>query len=133
MRQETGVVARLKRLPHFSVVGAVVTCVATGTNIVLLKFFRTPLIVTWVCVYCVAINVSYFLNSVFTFQSALSVKRMILYYGVYLSSMGVGVVLLRIYRAVLPFENWVLPLLVLPVTAMWNFGFSSAFLKRREV
>jgi hypothetical protein len=58
---------------------------------------------------------------------------MILYYGVYLSSMGVGVVLLRIYRAVLPFENWVLPLLVLPVTAMWNFGFSSAFLKRREV
>jgi len=126
------IVLTLKRLPHFSLVGAIVTVVATGTNIVLLKYVHTPLILTWVCVYAVAINLSYVLNSRFTFQSALSIERMVLYYGVYLSSMGIGVVLLKFYRAALTCENWILPLLVLPVTAMWNFCMSSIVLKRRK-
>lgn len=124
--------SRLARLPHFSLVGAIVTVVATSTNIVLLKYFHTPLILTWICVYAVAINLSYVLNSLLTFQSALSLERMVLYYGVYLSSMCIGVLLLKFYRAVLPWENWILPLLVLPVTALWNFSLSSIFLKRRE-
>ncbi len=132
MTLTSSVAARLRRLPHFSLVGAIVTLVATSTNIVLLKFLHTPLILTWVCVYAVAINLSYLLNSVLTFRSALSLERMVLYYGVYLSSMSIGVVLLKFYRAVLPWENWILPLLVLPVTAMWNFCLSSFFLKRRE-
>jgi putative flippase GtrA len=99
---------------------------------VLLKYLHTPLILTYVCVYGIAINLSYVLNSIFTFQSALSFERMALYFGVYLSSMSVGVVLLKIYRAVLTCENWILPLLVLPVTALWNFTFSSVFLKGKE-
>jgi putative flippase GtrA len=123
---------RFRRLPHFSLVGVIVTVVATSTNIILLKYFQTPLILTWVCVYAVAINLSYVLNSLFTFQSSLSLERMVLYYGVYLSSMGIGVVMLKFYRAVLPWENWILPILVLPVTALWNFSWSSMFLKRRE-
>ena len=69
------------------------------------------------------------LNSLITFQSALSLRRLVLYFGVYLSAMGVGVILLNLYRVILPFEDWVLPLLVLPVTALWNFFFSSIFLK----
>ena len=129
---DTSIRARLKRLPHFSAVGAIVTFAATSTNIVLLKYVHTPLILTWVCVYAVAINLTYFLNSIFTFKSALSFGNMILYYGVYLSSMGIGVVLLKFYRSVLTWENWILPLLVLPVTAAWNFCLSSVFLKRRE-
>lgn len=129
---DSSIGARLKRLPHFSAVGAIVTFVATGTNIVLLKYVHTPLVLTWVCIYAVAINLSYFLNSIFTFQSALSFKRMVLYYGIYLSSMSIGVVLLKFYRTVLTWENWILPLLVLPVTAAWNFCLSSVFLKRRE-
>lgn len=123
--------SRLKRLPHFSLVGIIVTVVATCTNIVLLKYVQTPLILTWICVYAVAINLSYLLNSFLTFQSALSLERMALYYGIYLSSMSIGVVLLKVYRVLLPFENWVLPLLVLPVTATWNFCLSSVVLKRR--
>ena len=131
MTPAVAVGSRLNRLPHFSLVGATVTLVATGTNIVLLKYVHTPLVLTWVCVYAIAINLSYLRNSLVTFQSALSLRRMALYYGVYLSSMGIGVVLLKVYRALLPFENWVLPLLVLPATALWNFGLSSVVLKRR--
>lgn len=122
-------VALLRRLPHFSLVGALVTFVSTATNISLLKFLHTPLIPTYVLVYSASICLSYVLNSLITFQSALSLRRLVLYFGVYLSSMGVGVVLLNLYRALLPFENWVLPLLVLPFTALWNFFFSSIFLK----
>ncbi len=131
MTPAVAVGSRLKRLPHFSLVGATVTLVATSTNIVLLKYVHTPLVLTWVCVYAIAINLSYLLNSLVTFQSALSLRRMALYYGVYLSSMGIGVVLLKVYRALLPFENWVLPLLVLPATALWNFGLSSVVLKKK--
>jgi len=122
--------ALLRRLPHFSLVGAVVTVASTGTNIALLKFLHTPLIPTYVIVYGASICLSYMLNSLITFQSTLSLRRLVLYFGVYLSSMGVGVLLLSIFRALLPFENWVLPLFVLPFTALWNFFFSSIFLKQ---
>ena len=57
---DSSIRARLKRLPHFSAVGAIVTFVATGTNIVLLKYVHTPLVLTWVCVYAAAINLAYY-------------------------------------------------------------------------
>lgn len=119
------------RLSRFSLIGGLVTLASTGSNIVLLKFFQTPLILTYVCVYCAAITLSYILNSHFTFSSPLALQSLVLYFGIYLSAMGLGVVLLKIYRAVLPFENWVLPLLVLPFTAFWNYGWSSKLLPRR--
>jgi putative flippase GtrA len=82
-------------------------------------------------VYGIAISLSYILNSHITFQSALSAKKLVLFFGVYLSSMGLGVLLLKTYRMLLSFENWVLPLLVLPATALWNYTFSSALMIRR--
>jgi len=124
--------ARLRRLPQFSIVGATVTLFATTSNIILLKYFRTPLILTYICIYGVSISFSYLLNSRFTFNSELSTQRMAAYFAIYLSAMALGVFLLKIYRAVLPFENWVLPLLVLPFTALWNFTLSSVVLKARE-
>jgi len=122
--------AHMKRLSSFSLIGAVMTILSTGMNIVLLKYFETPLILTYVCVYASSITLSYLLNSFFTFHSALAMRKLLLYGGVYLSSMGLGVVLLKIYRSVLTYENWILPLLALPFTALWNYGFSSAFMLR---
>jgi len=130
--RDSGIVAHIRRLSSFSIIGAVITALSTGSNIVLLAFFHTPLILTYVCVYCTAITVSYILNSHLTFHSPLSAQKLVLHFGAYLSSMGIGVVLLKVYRALLPFENWVLPLLVLPVTALWNYGFSSALMLRRR-
>lgn len=130
--RDSGIVAHIRRLSSFSIIGAVITALSTGSNIVLLAFFHTPLILTWVCVYCTAVTVSYILNSHLTFHSPLSAQKLMLYFGVYLSSMGIGVVLLKVYRALLPFENWVLPLLVLPFTALWNYGFSSALMLRNQ-
>jgi putative flippase GtrA len=127
---DSGIVSHIRRLSSFSIIGAVVTALSTGSNVVLLAFFHTPLILTYVCVYCTAITVSYILNSHLTFHSPLTAQKLMLYFGVYLSSMGIGVVLLKIYRALLPFENWVLPLLVLPFTALWNYSLSSRLMLR---
>jgi putative flippase GtrA len=120
-------------LSSFSLVGATVTLISATASVVLLKFFLTPLILTYVCVYGSSITLSYFLNSIFTFQSAMSSHKLALYFGIYLSSMGLGVVLLKFYRAVLPFENWVLPLLVIPFTALWNYGLSSKLMLRSRI
>jgi putative flippase GtrA len=127
------IATHIRRLSSFSVIGAIVTLLSTTSNVVLLAFFHTPLILTYVCVYCTAITLSYVLNSRFTFASPLTARKLLLYFGVYLSSMGLGVVLLTIYRALLPFENWVLPLLVLPFTALFNYSLSSMLMLRRRV
>lgn len=124
------VAGHIRRLSSFSFIGGLVTLVSTGLNIVLLKYFQTPLFLTWVCVYCTAIVVSYLLNSRFTFRSALAAHRLVLYFGVYLASLGLGVVLLKIYRTTLSYPDWVRPLLVLPFTALFNYSLSSAFMPR---
>jgi len=129
----TSIRSHLSRLPSFSLVGAAVTLISTTANVVLLKFFQTPLILTYVCVYGASITLSYILNSIFTFQSTISSHKLVLYFGIYLSSMGLGVVLLKFYRAVLPFENWVLPLLAIPFTALWNYGLSSKLMLRSGI
>jgi putative flippase GtrA len=122
----------VRRLSTFSVVGGIMTALSTAANVVLLKFFGTPLIPTYVVVYGVSITLSYALNSRFTFRTRLAPHRLALYFGVYLSSMALGVLLLKVYRALLPYPDWVLPILVVPFTALWNYGMASTFMGRRE-
>ncbi len=121
----------VRRMSSFSVVGGIMTAVSTGANVALLRFLHTPLIPTYVSVYAVSIVLSYTLNSLITFRSALTAHRLVLYSGVYLSSMGLGVLLLKLYRTLLPYPDWVLPLLVVPFTALWNYAASSTFMLRR--
>lgn len=113
----------------FSLVGAFTTLCSLSTQAVLLKFYHTPLIPTYVSVYGGTILLSYMLNSRLTFRSRITVKKALLYFGIYLSAMGLGVLLLHLYRQVLPFENWVLPFLVVPFTMAWNFSWANRYLK----
>jgi len=120
----------LQKFQKFASIGIICTVISLSTQTILLKFFQTPLILTYVSVYLCVVLLSYILNSHFTFKSSLSLQKMFLYYLIYLSSMLLGVVLLKIFRAVLPFENWVLPFLVIPFTMVWNFIFASKALER---
>ncbi len=113
----------------FSLVGVFYTGASLTANFILLKYFKTPLIPTYVSVYICSVMVAYVLNSKYTFKSSLSLKKMALYYLVYLSSMGLGVVLLSIYKEIFTFENWVYPFFVFPFTVTWNFLFASRILK----
>lgn len=120
----------LQKFQKFASIGVICTGISLSAQTILLKFFQTPLILTYVSVYLCVVLLSYVLNSHFTFKSSLTLKKMFLYYLIYLTSMLLGVVLLKIFRAVLPFENWVLPFLIIPFTMVWNFIFASKALER---
>jgi putative flippase GtrA len=121
----------VERFLKFATVGAISTASSLTANFVLLKYFQTPLYTTYICVYVSAILFSYFLNTRYTFKTKRNWKDLIFYYMIYFTSMGLGVSLLRLYRWLLPFENWVLPFLVFPFTMLWNFIFVSRLLKNR--
>ena len=104
-----------------------------SANYVLLKYYHTPLIPTYVVIYLITVLVAYVLNSHFTFKSKLSLRKAGLYYLTYMSSMLIGVILLSIYRRVLPFENEILPFFVFPFTMLWNFFNANRFLKAQSI
>lgn len=113
----------------FLTVGSLVTLASLTTNFILLKYFLTPLILTYVSVYASSILVSYLLNSYYTFKIRFSIFNLIKYYAVYLIAMGVGVALLHIYKQLFSFENWVYPFMVLPFTVVINFNLAHRFLR----
>jgi putative flippase GtrA len=121
----------LERFLKFATVGMISTLTSLSANFILLKYFETPLIPTYVSVYLSVILLSYILNTRYTFKARIVWKDLVFYYLIYFTSMGIGVCLLTLYRWLLPFENWVLPFLVFPFTMLWNFIFVSRLLKKR--
>ncbi len=122
--------ALVERFSKFATIGLMMTFVTASANVILLKYFNTPLYITYIGVYATSILISYMLNSYFTFKSQMKVYKAIGYYGIYLSSMGLGVLLLHLYQWALPeAQKWVYPLLTIPVTTTWNFTLSSRWMK----
>ncbi len=116
----------------FGTVGVMMTVFSLSAQFILLKYFLTPLIPTYICVYIISVSISYILNSYYTFKSYLKWERLLKYFAVYLTSMVLGIILLKIYRATLPFENQILPFLVVPFTMSLNFILVSRFLKKEK-
>ena len=129
--RETTLIRYAKKFASFSAVGVIVTPLSLGTNFVLLKYFGTPLYLTYVSVYAFAILLSFYLNSRFTFKTALKFKNLIKYYGIYATGMLIGVLLISIFRTFTGFENWVYPFLALPFTMSWNFFSANKFLTKK--
>lgn len=111
----------ITKFSKFGFVGLIIAVSNLSCNFILLKYFSTPLIPTYILLYIIHLFFSYLLNSKYTFKVDTSRKKMILYFLVYLISMGIGVTLLKIYKYYLPFENWVYPFMVFPITILWNF------------
>ncbi len=116
----------------FSTIGAFVTSLSLSANFVLLKFFKTPLIPTYVTIYIITILISFLLNSKYTFKSDISSSNLIRYYLIYGSGMMLGVVLLLFFKSLITFENWVYPFMVIPFTMLWNYSVSSKLLKKNQ-
>lgn len=116
---------------RFATVGAFCTALSLTLNFVFLKFFETPLIPTYLVIYGTTILISFLLNSYFTFDTRFSMQNAVLYFGIYLTAMGLGVLLLTFYRNVFNFENWVYPFMSAPFTMLWNYNWSSRLLKKK--
>jgi putative flippase GtrA len=120
------------KIYKFSTVGLFVTLATLTTSVISLKFFKTPLILTYVIVYGSSIIISYFLNSYFTFKSKPTYTKMALYSVSYIVAMCIGILLLSLYDHFLNFENWIYPFMVLPVTSSYNFLMSNKIMQPNE-
>ncbi len=121
----------VQKFAKFSAIGSIVTPLSMGTSFVLLKFYETPLYLTYVSVYSISILLSFYLNSRFTFKSEMKMKNLLRYYSIYLTGMIWGVILISIFKYFTNFENWVYPFLALPFTMSWNFFTSNKFLTKK--
>ena len=124
---------KIKKFFGFSLVGGFVTLLSLALTYVFLGIIKTPLYLTYVGIYLFTIFISYLLNSKLVFKVKTSFKQSLLYYIAYISGMIIGVLVLKLYKVTLPFENWILAYLVLPVTITWNFIMASIVLKRKEI
>lgn len=116
----------------FSVVGAVTTLFSLGAIYVLLEIFETHLIFTYVFIYIITILLSYILNSYYVFKSSLGKNKAVKYFTIYISGMVIGVIVLWIFEATLPFKEFILAFMVLPITMMWNFVLSLKLFKNKH-
>jgi putative flippase GtrA len=105
----------------FSIVGIFMTFLSLATAYVFLEILHTPLYITYALNYLVTIFISYQLNRIFTFKARHSTKSLVLYYFIYIIGMGLGLLLLWIFKQILPFGNFILTLCVLPFTMASNF------------
>jgi putative flippase GtrA len=119
----------IRKFAGFSIVGILVTLLSMVISYVLLKIMSTPLLITYILVYIATIVISFFLNSKLIFKTGSNVRNLIVYFLVYGTGLLVGTIMLWIFRILLPFENWILPYLVIPFTMVSNFTLSFYFLK----
>ena len=120
----------VKKFAGFSIVGLIVTIVGFLSMYIFLGVLKTPLYFTYAGIYIFSIIISYLLNSKFVFKINSTIKRTIIYFLIYLSSMVIGLILLTIYKSTLPFENWILSYLTVPITLTWNFVLSYLLLPK---
>lgn len=120
----------VRKFLKFGSIGILMSGFGLTVNTILLKFFGTDLIITYVSVYIFNVFIAYLLNSKFTFQSKLTIDRMVKYYFTYLVGLLLGVVLLKIFKGLFDFENWVFPFMVVPFTMTNNFLLSNYFLPK---
>jgi putative flippase GtrA len=111
----------LKLATSFSLVGA--TC--TMLSLLMIYFFAafTTLNATtgYIISYSSSILLSYLLSAKFVFKGKYSVFSLLIYIFIYLSSMGIGVALLKVLEPVIPFQSWIVSYFTIPVTMGWNF------------
>jgi len=120
----------ISKFTGFSVVGVIVNIIGLLFTYLFLGLLKTPLYSTYASIYFISIIISYLLNSKFVFKIESSIRRMIIYFLIYLTSMLLGLLVLSLYKKTLPFDNWFLSYLTIPITLVWNFILSSMLLKK---
>lgn len=122
----------LVRFIKFSSVGTAVSLSSMSLSFFFLKIVGTPLYITYVTLYLTSLSVSYWLNSKYTFKVAMTLRKSLSYFAVYIGGMCIGLVMLNLYKSFLLLENWILVFLVLPFTMSWNFSMASLVTKDKD-
>lgn len=113
----------------FSGVGLFVTLLSIGLSYIFLVWLGFPLVYSYLLVNLICIALSYLLNARYVFHSALMLYDLFKYYLVYSSGMAIGSMLLMVLKRYLTLHNFVITLLVIPVTLTWNYFLVRKILK----
>ncbi|MBC7884055.1 MAG: GtrA family protein [Saprospiraceae bacterium] len=119
----------INKIFSFSIIGGMMTFLSLSSNIILLKYFKTPLILTHIVVYFITILISYVINSKFTYRSGLNLKKSIIFFSIYLGTMLLGSMIYYIIPGIVCVPNWYYPFFVLPFTSMINYLLNDKYLK----
>lgn len=122
----------LKKLAGFSIVGIISTLFTMALMFVFYKIFHWHEQVSYVLSYIIPLFLSFVLNSFFVFKSHQSVRNIVVYFSIYLSSMLTGMLLLAIYKNIFPWDKTILSYMTIPVTMAQNFTLSHFLLKKKD-
>lgn len=123
----------LNQFLGFAVVGVTMTLLSVLLFFICFDIYDLPLEITYASVSIFTILLSYLLNNFLVFKKDFSFKKMVLYYGVYLSGMLIGIVLLYYMKKCMPFSKTVLSTITIPIIMVWNFMLSSTVLKSERL
>lgn len=118
------------RFTSFSIVGLIVTLFSMLLIYLFIGVMKTPLYLSYAMIYLLSIFISYLLNLKFVFKIRKSQKNILKYYVTYGSSMVIGLISLKLFKLLIPLDDWLLAYFVLPVTLTWNFIMLSFLLKK---
>jgi putative flippase GtrA len=121
----------LKKIAGFSIVGVISTLCSMLLMYLFHEVFHWHYQVSYVCSYVIPLFLSFILNSAFVFKSHKSTRNLLVYFGIYLSSMLTGMMLLAVFRASIPLNETLLSYMTLPVTMAQNFSLSHILLKKK--
>jgi len=118
-----GLVTYLKglQISRYGVVSIISTFYGVIAHYILLNIFLLPLYPVHICVYTGGGIISYVLNSKFTFDEKLSTRTAVRYLVMYLMGLIFGLVLLYVLNLILPYSDFVLVLIVIPIRFFITF------------
>lgn len=126
------IIRRIHELFRFSLVGGLVTVVSLLLMFIFLERLNTPLVPTYVVLYASTILLSYWLNAGYTFRARKGIRSLVCFYGIYLFTLGLGSGLVIVLRNKLPYKNWIIAFMVVPITMLTNYFLSALIFKNRR-
>jgi putative flippase GtrA len=127
----------------FAIVGVFMTLMTLAFNFMFLNMLHISLVITYIVVAIITIFISYLLNTYLVFKQKFSIITLLLYYGVYLSGMIVGIPLLKFFEYILPvnffsmqlqpYRKFLISAMPIPITLIWNYIFTSIVMKNKRL
>lgn len=116
------------QIVKFCGVGVVMLIFSTSMFYLCFEIFDLPLYVTYVCLYLVAIYMSYFLNTKYTFQAKRSKSDLSKYYVVYLIGMLFGILILYALSKTTTFSKFQLTIIQIVPRTIFTFILTKLFI-----
>jgi len=119
-----------KRFLGFGSVGLFITLLGNLFLYILLELLNWNVYLAYPLIYMINICIAYYLNGKLVFKQSFNWKHLGGFYIAYLSGMLIGLIVLTLFRAILPYSDFVLTVLTLPFTIVWNFTFVNLIFSR---